>query len=617
MHIQNTSKFICAALLGLLLTACGGGSSSPSPLDNYNKSSSNSTSSGGTNSSATTTSGASSSASSVDTTTPAKLGFGSNTTYQDGAIGVGIGSTNLPAGGSTSLTVNVVSETNTLVTNSIDITFNSVCVAAGEASFTDVSGSAVSKVTTSNGQASIKYTANGCSGDDLITATAAIGSAVKTAQVTLSVAPDTVQTVTFVDASPTTISIKGTGGTETSLVRFKVTGSAGAPVKGETVAMTLQTFEGGLCLADPANNSNCADSVSGTSDIDGIVSVTVQAGTKPTPVTVTATATSTNRSTVSQDLYVSTGIPDQDSMSLASSVHNPSGWNHDGETADLTIFMADAFNNPPPDGTAVTFTAEGGAINSGCTTINGKCSVQWRSQNPRPTDGRVTIRATANGNESFVDDNGNGVYDPGVDIFSTTGDCSVNSPIPSSTTTNTSITCDDLPEAYLDKNENGIREAGEEYVDYNQNGSYTAANGIYNGVLCATEGANCTKTGVTVRAEAVLVMSSDFPESAGGLLPGQPASISLAPAASTTFTVTLRDINGNSMPYGTKIAINAASASDVSITQNMPDSGVTDSTEGITFNVTVKASDTKPASGSFDIQVIAPFATSTFTTIFN
>ena len=78
------------------------------------------------------------------------------------------------------------------------------------------------------------------------------------------------------------------------------------------------------------------------------------------------------------------------------------------------------------------------------------------------------------GNESFTDDNGNGLYDV-TDLFGV-GTCTNSSdPVEG---------CDDLAEAYQDNNENGQRDDGEEFVDFNSNQAYDAADGLYNGLLC-------------------------------------------------------------------------------------------------------------------------------------
>lgn len=623
MHTLKTTTIVSAAFISLLLSACGG---SGSPMGPKNGTSSSSVSSG-----------------IVDTTSPQKIGYGSGSNFVDGAIGVGIGNTTLSAGASTALTINVVSSTNTLVTNALEITFNSDCVAANKAKLTNLAGDPVTRLPINNGQATITYIASGCKGTDLVTATTSIDGKVVSAKVTLTIEADTVGSIKFIEADPILIGLAGTGLQETSIVKFQVLGSTNAPIADELVNFGIDVSPGGLRLTN----------TSGKTDSNGYVTTTVNSGTVATPVRVTATAVSKVISTQSSELLVSTGIPDQDSMSLSASVVNPSGWGHDGEEVDITIRMADAFNNLAPDGTAVAFTTEGGAIDPGCTTTRGTCTVKWTSTNPRPNNGRVTILATAIGNESFVDVDGNGYYDYGVDTFRTYddgGNCDVNSPRPSSAKPLLSTACDDLVEAYRDDNENGVFDGtginGEVPFDISRidpadetkllppNGKHDTEDGIYNGILCkipdsapagSRKGIGCTKTSVTVRDDLVLVMSSDdpkasdLPKAPGDTtvqLTGQPAKMVLTPGLSIPFTVTLQDIHGNSMPFGTTITLNTASASDVTISHNMPSTGVANTTETKDFIVTVKASDTKAPSGSFSIEVNAPYKTTSFTTNF-
>ena len=575
MHTLKTTTIVSAALISLLLSACGG---SGSPISNQGGSSSSSSNS---NSSASSVA--------IDTTSPKKIGIGSGDNFVDGAIGVGIGSNTLSAGGSTALTVNVVSSTNTLVTNELEVTFNSDCVAAKKAKLTDIAGNPVSRIPINNGQATITYTANGCKGTDLITATTSIDGTVVNAKVTLTIEADTVGSIKFVDAAPMLISLAGTGGQETSIVRFQVLGSTNAPISDEIVNFGLDISPGGLKLTNTTAKT----------DDNGYATTTVNAGTVATAIRVTATAVSKAISAQSSKLIVSTGIPDQDSMSISATTLNPSGWDHDGEVVDIHIRMADAFNNIAPHGTAVAFTTEGGAIASGCTTTAGTCTVKWISQSPRPNNGRVTILATAVGNESFTDENANGQYDAPEPFV-------------------------DLAEAFLDSNENGLRESDEIFIEVNDPSFpppatpvWDGKNNLYNGVLCKTEGQGCTKASISVRDQIVLVMSSDTPKTTNGLLVGQPPQVIIAAGQTRDFVVTLQDINGNAMPLGTTISINANSASDVTITQNMPASGVANTRIPDTFTVTLKASDTKTPSGRFSIEVKAPYKTTSFPTILN
>ena len=91
-------------------------------------------------------------------------------------------------------------------------------------------------------------------------------------------------------------------------------------------------------------------------------------GNVATTVRVTATVVGLSIGTQSDQLTVTTGIPDQDSTSLSIETLNPEAWNRDGIVDTVTIRLSDRFNNPVPNGTAVTFTTEGGQIVSQCLT---------------------------------------------------------------------------------------------------------------------------------------------------------------------------------------------------------------------------------------------------------
>jgi hypothetical protein len=104
---------------------------------------------------------------------------------------------------------------------------------------------------------------------------------------------------------------------------------------------------------------------------------------------------------------VTTGLPVQAAFSLSAETFNISGWDHDNEKTKINILMADQSNNPVADGTPVVFQTDSGAVGSsaigGCLTVNGACSVEFRSQNPRyginnpegKTPGVATITASS------------------------------------------------------------------------------------------------------------------------------------------------------------------------------------------------------------------------------
>nr|MDQ2694201.1 Ig-like domain-containing protein [Pseudomonadota bacterium] len=245
--------------------------------------------------------------------------------------------------------------------------------------------------------------------------------------------------------------------------------------------------------------------------------------------------------------------PDQDSFSIAADPLNPEGLDFDGSESIITVHLADQFNNPVPDGTAVTLTTEGGAIVGSCLTgflpsgqrptetddfqlDEGECAVIWNSANPRPIDGRVTVLATAIGNESFTDDNGNALFDSGE--FDP-------QPFPRG---------DDLPgEALRDDNEDGDRDPGEPFLDFNSSLTYDPdGNGIYNGVLCPEGATDCTRQELNVRGSLVLVMSG----SNAMITILSPTTIDLRDGPQTLL-FTVSDVNGNPMPADTMINIDS------------------------------------------------------------
>jgi hypothetical protein len=503
------------------------------------------------------------------TSTNVQMGNGTGANFQSGIIG--ISNPNLSAGGSTSLTVTLVQTGGTLYTGSATIAFSSPCLGTSQAEIRQ-NGVAVSSVTTTSGVATVTYVAQGCSGDDTIDAISTVGGQNLSASGTVTVAAATVGSIEFVSATPTNIALQGTGDAnrpESSTVVFRVKDSSNGNVQGATVDFSLNTSVGGIALT----------STSATSDSQGLVQTIVNAGTVATSVKVTATVTSAqNISTQSSQLTITTGIPTANSFSLAVGCFNIEGLEIDGEITAVTARLGDRFQNPVPDGTAVTFTAEGGNIQSQCTTTTttsegGVCSVNFRSSNPRPGDGRITLLAKAIGEESFTDGNGNGAFDDG-EAFS------------------------DDPEPYRDDNENGAYDVGEDFFDFNNNQTRDPADGLFNGVLCNDTTGRCgaastQSTGIAQRN--LVILSGSTPQVTD--LGGNPSPIPIAPNSALGLTFWVRDANNNVMPGGTSVSLTASGAG-LSVTQpnsfDVPCSAIPANTQlpGITtftFSVTTGA----------------------------
>jgi hypothetical protein len=251
-------------------------------------------------------------------------------------------------------------------------------VAAGKATL-------AATVSTNNGTAQTVYRDKGCANSDTITVSA--DGITKSATTQLQIAAPAAASVQFVTAVPSdkSIVIRGQGGngrTETATLTFKVVDIFGNPLAGKQVNFA------------PSTSAVTVNKVSDTTDATGSVITTVNSGSTPTSFRVLATLPGTaangnaDISTYSDSIVVTTGLPVQRAFSISSGSFNVEGLNIDNASATtVQVMLADAFGNPVPDGTPVVFQTNMGAIGSsdkgGCNTVNGLCSVVFRTQNPR------------------------------------------------------------------------------------------------------------------------------------------------------------------------------------------------------------------------------------------
>jgi hypothetical protein len=501
------------------------------------------------------------------------MGSGTGGSYQDGVIS--LSASNLQAGGSASLTVDFVDTNNSdsrIVGQDITVSFSSGC--------TPLLANIVEEtITTTSGTATATYSATGCSGNDTITATAVVDDVPLTATAQVTVAAATVGSIQFVSAAPDNIGLLGTGGVgrqETSTVRFAVTDSTGGPVSGATVDFSLNTTIGGIQMTP----------TTATSDALGEVQTVVSAGSVATSVRVTATVVPSSPVIAAQSdqLTITTGIPDNDSVSLSMGCVNIEGWNLDGTTTDVTVRMSDRYNNPVPDNTAVTLHAEGGQIGGSCLTTTtpadgaGVCSVTFVSQNPRPADGRISILATAIGEESFIDNDADGFFN--------------NTDVPI-----------EIGEPYRDDNESGTYNLGEVFSDFNSNGlrdDATHADYVnFNGLLCDSMTALCSPNETLFVSDTGVVVVSG----SGAVFSHLPAGVLDITGGTASVTVTIGDVNNQPMAGGTTIEAEASNGTLVG-----PDSyTVSCSTNNgpLDYVFTVEP-DTTPSTSPLTITVTSP-----------
>lgn len=477
-----------------------------------------------------------------------------STSYAVGATNVtlsnplALGVNTLSAFGTTSVSVTVLSNGTPFV-SPLSVNFTSGCAANNRADLT-------ANVTTTNGVATASYRDKGCSGPDTITATLSGISA--TSSATLTVLAANTGAIQFVSATPTQITLKGTGGAglkETSEVRFKVLDVGGNPVGGKTVNFQLSTTVGGIQLTS-------ASAVSDPTTGEAITNVV--AGTVSTPVRVLATTTNSagaQLATQSDQLTITTGVPTQSSFSLSATAWNIEGWRIDGAPATLTVRLADHFGNPPAAGAVVNFISEGAKVNGTCTSATtatalssgveaGACSVLFTSQNLRPDNGRVSVLAYAVGEESFVDQNGNGKVDSATELVDANGRSTVG-----------------LGEAFVDFNEDGVRQPTEPFVDFDGGGAYqSSSDGKYRGILCDPASGLCgTDKTLHIRETGIVILSGSDPyisSSAPGF------NLPLC-GGSQTINFTISDLHGNAMPAGTTVAVSTSNGSILAVGGNL------------------------------------------------
>jgi hypothetical protein len=276
--------------------------------------------------------------------------------------------------------------------------------------------------------------------------------------------------------------------------------------------------------------------------------------------------------------------------------------------------MSDRFSNPVPDGTTANFqttlggiegTCQTGPTGSSSTNSPGECSVNWTSKAPysiagnpqttagskylptgncagpagsasqkycnSTTNGRSPIYVTAVGEESFVDANGNGIFDAGDTVAYNANDkdndFSNGTPKPWFDTSEPFLNEWELYDAYSTP----IYVGGEPYIDFNSNGMRDGPDGLFNGTLC--EGSLCAPSGkqsASIYASDIIVLSTPqaqywissvsgtatpVTEPAAGAEPtgGTVPTFTVATGGTLTINAYIFDLNYQQMAAGTTV----------------------------------------------------------------
>lgn len=432
--------------------------------------------------------------------------------------------TSLSALGTAAITATVTDSTGASVTDGILVSF-SVTANSGL-------GSVSSSATTVSGVATSTFTALSTPGVVTVTASASGVSAT----VDLTILGVDVGSIEFNSASPNAIGVKGSGQPETSIVTFLVKDVNGqAALDGTNVNFALSGPNGGELLTPLTGSTS-----------NGVVTTTLQAGSVAGPVRITATTivSSVPISSVSTGVSIGGGVPSLPHMTITRSVGNLAGLAFTDLKSTIKVFIADRFGNYNIlTGTSVSFLTEAGAMDaSNVTDVTGVTESIFRTQSPMPliyasanpfiaalpptngdlVNGDSTIIAITRGEECFVDNNGNGVFDGvGTDTFPV-GTC-------------------DLEEPYVDANDNNMYDASELYLDGNNNGSHDVGNGVWDANIMIWRSTQVT-----------------FTSQPDQIVLNPPSGFAIANGGSTSFKLCVADLNSNAPMGGSTIDISTS-----------------------------------------------------------
>jgi hypothetical protein len=371
--------------------------------------------------------------------------------------------------------------------------------------------------------------------------------------------------IQFISAIPGAVGVVGSGQPTTSSVTFRVTDPNGGPIPGQTVSFTMTGPVGSYI--GPSDST--PTTATGTTNSAGNVSVPLNAGSAAGPVTIRADVTvgATTFTTATSVISIGGAVPSAHHFTIATSRFNLPGLVKAGFEATISVFLADRFSNfNILAGTQVSFFTEAGAVD---TSVNlsdtGSGSVTIRTQNPMPTtvvsatpfnrNGHLKVIAVVRGEEGFFDVNGNGLYDPGIDTF-TTG-----------------VNGMDQDEPFVDTNDNGLWDGpgctqpgcitthpGEQFVDSNGNGRWDAANGVWDGPGCTQAG--CVQN-PTIWQSIVLQFTGNLTcrilDLPGATFPHTSFALTNGGAGATrAYRIEVFDVNENAPVPGTSVSISVS-----------------------------------------------------------
>ncbi|PJB42858.1 MAG: hypothetical protein CO108_11050 [Deltaproteobacteria bacterium CG_4_9_14_3_um_filter_63_12] len=274
--------------------------------------------------------------------------------------------------------------------------------------------------------------------------------------------------------------VQTSGYQESNIISFRLTGS-------DSVSTNLVPPDGILVTFDSGAETSVTLRPTSATAINGLVSLTVDSGRIATNFSIRASTTVgiVSDEVVTPSIAIVGAKPTHRGMTFSCAKKStPALVDTDGigslvmSDINCTVTLQDRFTNPIGIPTPVSYQTEGGVVDSPINTSPSGTSIGtsktvFHTFGPLPTDvppltgeirwtdlsnkihnqrdGWVSIIAFTNGEEEFVDNNQNGLYDAG-EVFV------------------------DLAEPFVDVNDNSTRDAGEPFTDVNGNSQWDGPN---------------------------------------------------------------------------------------------------------------------------------------------
>lgn len=554
-HEKTIKKVVLGVAISSLLAGCGSdGVANDEKIQNVS------------NSIATNTSSSSSietSSTSVSSSAAIVHDFIEPTTQQKVKVIFSAESTDLSATEETTLSVIFKDiDSDEIIAHKGEITITSTC--------NDNNQSLITRVEDTN---TFTYTPVDCSGNDNLILSGVWAQGVSYSKAVQLQIEEAAGSLAVTATSSTKLDINGIG--NTADITFQLKTRSGLPMADEQVNFSITEQGSGAKLS----------AAYGTTDANGLVTVTVTAGSKPGSILIRALHANSTSSTLSETISIGTGLPQAKRFAFHANLYNPNAYNYSGgQKVSFTARATDSTGNPVRDGTTIIFSnEETGSMPTECNTESGKCSVDWTPTRDGglPDDGRIQVAATINVAEEFNDNNNNFIFDDGDTIVChpLTGaegepdewGAGCVDPLPGQDIT-------DLKDSYIDINESGAFEKNiDRLIDSNGNGQRDLGDGKWTGPNCqhSNPADYCSDESINsisyAKSITLILSKDDDPTVCSGMAGDESAELSIFSAESEEEIV----FTGLSISDGNSAALNPDNNLDDCPTGNVLPAGTT------------------------------------------